>query len=92
MSSKPATKEQIDEAVEEITKQFSQMEIDHLIGFLLGAKDDEMFQPKNDDWLKWTHEKLVDEAVTAYLNMAIAMKQGKVFKSELRGSTPFGVA
>jgi hypothetical protein len=89
---KKATKEQIDEAVKEVTKQFSTMKRDHLIGFLLGAKDDDMFTPSDDTWLDWPDSELVDAAVDSYFRMAVEIIKGKTLKSELRGSTPFGVA
>lgn len=89
---KPATKEQIESAYDELIKQFSKMNRDDLIGFLLASQDDEVFKPTDNKWLEWTHEQLVEQAVTSYIEMAALMIQGKVFKSELRGLTPYGIA
>jgi hypothetical protein len=92
VSDKKATKEQIDQAVDEITKQFSTMNRDALIGFLLGGKDDDMFTPPDDKWLGRTDAELVEACVDSYFKMAVAIMQGQILKSELRGSTPYGVA
>lgn len=80
------------EFLKPITDEYLKIGRDAMIGNLLGAKDDEMFKPEDDSWLSWSDKKLAEACALSLVEMAIAIKSGKVLKSELRGPVPFGVA
>jgi hypothetical protein len=66
----------------ESRKVFERLSKDACIGFLHGALDDEVFEPKNDTWMQLSEKELRDLCCDCYILAAKQILQGRVFKSE----------
>lgn len=75
-----------------LLNSLSKFDRDALIGFLLAALNDGMFEPPEPAWTLASNAKMRDWCADSFINAAQAILDGKVLPSELRGPKPFGVA